>query len=97
VRNDLAVFPCNSSLFLSLFFVHPPPPEVLNMSGAFNYPREEHHVVLNVDDSVVVDWWSTFANTLVIQCYERGDIEAGDEESEIQDSLSYRRSSSNKQ
>jgi len=67
----------------------------LNMSGAFNYPREEHHVVLNVDDSVVVDWWSTFADTLVIQCYERGDIEAGDEESEIHHSPSYRRSSAN--
>ena len=71
------------------------PRKHLNMSGAFNYPREEHHVVLNVDDSVVVDWWSTFADTLVIQCYERGDIEAGDEESEIHHSPSYRRSSAN--
>ncbi|CAN9153389.1 unnamed protein product [Alternaria alternata] len=44
------------------------------MSGAFNYPREEHHVVLNVDDVVEVSWWSTFADTLVVNCYEAGDI-----------------------
>ncbi|KAL1792270.1 hypothetical protein ACET3X_010021 [Alternaria dauci] len=44
------------------------------MSGAFNYPREEHHVVLNVDDVVEVSWWSDFANMLVVDCYEAGDI-----------------------
>ncbi|EUC27165.1 hypothetical protein COCCADRAFT_31286 [Bipolaris zeicola 26-R-13] len=50
------------------------------MSGAFNYPREEHHVVLNVDSVVEVSWWSTFADTLVVSCYEAGDING---ESEI--------------
>ena len=52
-------------------------------------------MVLNVDDSVNVDWWSTFANTLMIQCYERGDIEAGQGESAIHHSLSYHRNFAN--
>ena len=69
----------------------------LDMSGAFNYPREEHHVVLNVDDEVDVSWWSTLANTLVIQCYEGGDIEAGQEESKIYYRFSYHRGSANMQ
>ena len=75
----------------------PRPRKHLNMSGAFNYPREEHHVVLNVDDEVDVSWWSNFANTLVIQCYEGGDIEAGQQESKIYHNLSYHRSSANMQ
>lgn len=66
------------------------------MSGAFNYPREEHHVVLNVDDVVEVSWWSTFADTLVVNCYEAGDIK-GQLESESQIGLPQHCSSTNEE
>jgi hypothetical protein len=66
------------------------------MSGAFNYPREEHHVVLNVDDVVEVSWWSTFADTLVVNCYEAGDIN-GQLESESHIDLPQHCSSTNKE
>lgn len=40
------------------------------MSGSFNYPREEHHLVVNYNDEVIVDWRSDFANQLLVHCEE---------------------------